>query len=130
MKKRNYRAQKVNQIEWEEIARSVQDKAMVLAIDVAKVEQYDVLMDSERQAVVTVKWDHPAETPELIKRLSALPCGSLTAVMESTGVYGDPCEGNCARGALRFIRSVPSGCMMAVRSMTEFLACMTPRRRR
>ena len=37
MKKRNYRAQKVNQIEWEEIAQSVQDKAMVLAIDVAKM---------------------------------------------------------------------------------------------
>jgi hypothetical protein len=36
MRKRSYRAQKVNQIEWEEMARSVQDKAMVLAIDVAK----------------------------------------------------------------------------------------------
>jgi transposase len=93
MKKRNYRAQKVNQIEWEEIAQSVQDKAMVLAIDVAKMEQYGVLMDSERQAVVTMKWDHPAETPELLKRLSALPCGSLTAVMESTGVYGDTLRG-------------------------------------
>ena len=78
MKKRSYRAQKVNENQWEEITQSVQDKAMVLAIDVAKVEQYGVLMDSERQAVVTVKWDHPAETPELLKRLSALPCGSLT----------------------------------------------------
>jgi transposase len=98
MKKRSYRAQKVNQIEWEEMARSVQDKAMVLAIDVAKVEQYGVLMDSERQAVVTVKWDHPAETPELLKRLSALPCGSLTAVMESTGVYGDTLRGQLRQG--------------------------------
>jgi transposase len=98
MKKRSYRAQKVNQIEWEEMARSVQDKAMVLAIDVAKVEQYGVLMDSERQAVVTVKWDHPAETPELLKRLRALPCGSLTAVMESTGVYGDTLRGQLRQG--------------------------------
>jgi transposase len=93
MKKRSYRAQKVNEIQWEEITQSVQDKAMVLAIDVAKVEQYGVLMDSERQAMVTVKWDHPAERPELLKRLSALPCGSLTAVMESTGVYGDTLRG-------------------------------------
>jgi transposase len=93
MKKRNYRAQKVNEIQWEEIAQGIKDKAMVLAIDVAKVEQYGVLMDSERQAVVTVKWEHPTETPELLKRLSALPCGSLTAVMESTGVYGDTLRG-------------------------------------
>jgi hypothetical protein len=114
MKKRSYRAQKVNQIEWEEIARSVQDKAMILAIDVAKVEQYDVLMDSERQAVVTVKWDHPAETPELIKRLSALPCGSLTAVMESTGVYGDTLRGQLRQGGFEIhqvsAKRVHDGC--------------------
>jgi transposase len=90
MKKRNYRAQKVNEIQWEAVAQRVQDKAMVLAIDVAKVEQYGVLMDRERQVVITVKWEHPTETPE---RLSALPCGSLTAVMESTGVYGDTLRG-------------------------------------
>ncbi|MGH8564342.1 MAG: hypothetical protein ACREXW_09735 [Gammaproteobacteria bacterium] len=45
-------------------------------------------MDSERQVVVTVKWAHP-ETPALLERLRGLACGSLTAVMESTGVYGD-----------------------------------------
>jgi hypothetical protein len=78
MKKRSYRAQKVNQIRWEEMAQSVQGKAMVLAIDVAKVEQYGVLMDSERRAVVTVKWEHPTQTPELIQRLCALPCRALT----------------------------------------------------
>jgi hypothetical protein len=33
MKKRSYRAQKVNEIQWEEITQSVQDKAMVLAIE-------------------------------------------------------------------------------------------------
>jgi transposase len=46
-------------------------------------------MDSEREVVVTVKWAHPAETPALLERLRGLPCESLTAVMESTGVYGD-----------------------------------------
>lgn len=89
MKKRTYRAQKVNEVQWEVIAEKVKDKAVVLAIDVAKVEQYGVLMDSERQAVVTVKWAHLSETPELLERLSTLPCRSLTAVMESSGVYGD-----------------------------------------
>ena len=89
MKKRSYRAQKVNEVRWEEVADRVKDKAVVWAVDVAKVEQYGVLMDSEREVVVTVKWAHPAETPTLLERLRGLPCGSLTAVMESTGVYGD-----------------------------------------
>lgn len=89
MKKRSYRAQKVNEVRWEEMADRVKDKAVVWAIDVAKVEQYGVLMDSERQVVVTLRWAHPAETPTVLDRLRALPCGSLTAVMESTGVYGD-----------------------------------------
>ena len=89
MNKRSYRAQKVNEVSWEMVARRVQDKAVVLAIDVAKVEQYGVLMDSDRQVVVTVKWGHLAETSALLQRLSALPCRVLTAVMEPTGVYGD-----------------------------------------
>jgi hypothetical protein len=49
---------------------------MVWAVGVAKVEQYGVLMDSER-VVVTVKWAHPAETPALIERQRGLACGSL-----------------------------------------------------
>ena len=89
MKKRSYRAQKVNEVRWEEVADRVKDKTVVWAVDVAKVEQFGVLMDSEREVVVTVKWAHPAETPTLVERLRGLACGSLTAVMESTGVYGD-----------------------------------------
>ena len=89
MKKRSYRAQKVNEVRWEEVAVRVKDKAVVWAVDVAKVEQYGVLMDSEREVVVTVKWAHPVETPALVEGLRGLACGSLTAVMESTGVYGD-----------------------------------------
>lgn len=42
------------------------------AIDVAKIEQYGVLMDSEREVMVTVKWAHPAETPALLERLMGL----------------------------------------------------------
>ncbi|MCA1851900.1 MAG: transposase [Beggiatoa sp.] len=89
MKKRSYRAQKVNEVRWEELADRVKDKAVVWAMDVAKVEQYGVLMDSERQVVVTLRWAHPAETPTVLDQLRGLPCGSLTAVMESSGVYGD-----------------------------------------
>jgi transposase len=89
MKKRSYRAQKVNEVRWEEVADRVKEQTVVWAVDVAKVEQFGVLMDSEREVVVTLRWAHPAETPGLLERLRGLACGSLTAVMESTGVYGD-----------------------------------------
>ena len=85
------------------MADRVKDKAVVWAVDVAKVEQYGVLMDSERQVVVTVKWVHPVETAALIERLRGLACGSLTAVMESTGVYGTHFVGNCVRRVSRSI---------------------------
>ena len=39
MKKRSYRAQKVNQIAWEKMAQRVKEKAMALAIEVTKTEQ-------------------------------------------------------------------------------------------
>ncbi len=45
MKKRSYRAQKVNEVRWEEVAVRVKDKTMVWAIDVAKVEQYGVYFE-------------------------------------------------------------------------------------
>ncbi|MDQ3565029.1 MAG: hypothetical protein M3436_13110 [Pseudomonadota bacterium] len=45
MKKRNYRAQKVNEVRWEAMSQRVEGKALVFAVDVAKVEQYGVLMD-------------------------------------------------------------------------------------
>ena len=37
MKKRSYRAQKVNEVRWEEVAVRVKDRAVVWAVDVAKV---------------------------------------------------------------------------------------------
>ncbi len=104
MKKRNYRARKVNEVRWEAMGQCVEGKTLVLAVDVAKVEQYGVLMDGEREVVVTVKWAHPAETPALLERLRGLVCGSLTAVMESTGSTGTRCVGNCVRRGLRCIR--------------------------
>ena len=79
MKKRSYPAQKVNEVRWEEVADRIKERTVMWAMDVAKVEQYGVLMDREREVVVTVKWAHPAETPAVLEQLRDLPCGSLAA---------------------------------------------------
>ena len=88
MNKRSYRAHKVNQIKWSALSRKAAGQALVLATDVAKEEQYAVLMGSDRQSLVTVKWNHPEESGRLIEELQELDC-ELVVAMESTGVYGD-----------------------------------------
>jgi hypothetical protein len=40
MKKRSYRAQKVNEVRWEGVADRVKERPVVWAIEVTKIEQY------------------------------------------------------------------------------------------
>jgi len=112
------------------VADQVKDRAVVWAIDVAKVEQYGVLMDSERQVVVTLRWAHPAETPALLERLRGLACGSLTAVMESTGVYGDTLRRQLREAGMEVHQMSAKRVHDACESTTESRACTMRRRRR
>ncbi|MDQ3565828.1 MAG: hypothetical protein M3436_17565 [Pseudomonadota bacterium] len=50
-----------------------------------------------------MKWAHLAETPMLVERLTGLACGSLTAVMESAGAYGDMLRESERKGPDRLI---------------------------
>lgn len=106
MKKRTYRAQKVNEINWEKLGEKAQDKELVLAIDVAKAEQYGALMDADREVLVTVKWHHPGQSPELIEGLKGLGCQSLSVAMESTGVYGDTLRRSLRQAGLEKVYQV------------------------
>ncbi|MCP3870456.1 MAG: hypothetical protein GY703_20675, partial [Gammaproteobacteria bacterium] len=89
MNKRIYRATHVKQVNWRKAIQNTAGKALVLAIDVAKEEQFAMLMDAESQAHITVKWRHPVETPELLKHLTTLSSQQLEVAMEPTGIYGD-----------------------------------------
>ncbi len=89
MKKRTYRSLNVNQINWTKVSEAVASQAQVLAIDIAKVEQYGVLMNASREVSVQVNWRHPEQTPELLLGLSRLRGCVQAVALESTGVYGD-----------------------------------------
>ena len=89
MNKRNYRATPVKQVKWEKVIEETAGKALVLAIDVAKDEQFAMLMDDASQAHLLVKWTHPVETPVLLQHLATLLSQQLEVAMEPTGVYGD-----------------------------------------
>ena len=89
MNKRTYRATHVNQVNWRNVIQSTAGKALVLAIDVAKEEQFAMLMNEENQPHLLAKWTHPAETPVLLKHLATLATQQLDVAMEPTGIYGD-----------------------------------------
>jgi hypothetical protein len=89
MKKHIYRATNVNKVNWDKIAEVTEDKKLVFAIDVAKKEQFAMLMDKDNEVYGCIKWSHPQETPLLLEQLGKLSFAQLDVAMEPTGVYGD-----------------------------------------
>ncbi len=88
MKKRTYRARKVNQINWNQVKERLSGEAAVFAIDVAKEKQYALLTNDDNSVSELFWWNHPQQTPGLLHDLHELAC-PMTVVMESTGTYGD-----------------------------------------
>ena len=88
MKKRTYRAKKVNQINWNQVKERLSGEAAVLAIDVAKEKQYALLTNEDHSVSELFCWNHPEQTPRVLSELHGLAC-PMTVVMESTGTYGD-----------------------------------------
>ena len=88
MKKRNYRAKKVNQINWNQTKENLSGAAAVLAVDVAKEKQYALLTNEDATVSELMYWNHPQQTPEMLNNLEAL-ASPISVVMESTGTYGD-----------------------------------------
>lgn len=89
MKKRAYRAKEIKQIDRERLARLVENREVVVGIDVAKEDQFAALAVGIKDVVETLKWRHPDQTSEFIDLLSSLPCSSLEVALEPTGSYGD-----------------------------------------
>ncbi len=52
MKKHTNRAQKVNNINWQQVQEQTIGEALVLAVDVAKVQQYALLTNQEHTNLV------------------------------------------------------------------------------
>ncbi len=88
MKKRSYRAKKVNQINWNQTKENLSGAAAVLAVDIAKEKQYALLTNEATTVSELMYWHHPEQTPEVLSNLEAL-ASPISVVMESTGTYGD-----------------------------------------
>jgi transposase len=87
MKKHQYRAKKLQDINWSDFKESLNGEALTLAVDIAKDQQFALLTDAKQTHPLLFKWSL-LETQTLINELRQLNT-SITVVMESTGTYGD-----------------------------------------
>lgn len=94
MKKHTYRAQKVNNMNWQQVKEQMTGEPLVLAVDVAKVQQYALLTTQEHAQSWLMQWSHLEHTQYLIEQLKALEV-PITVVMESTSTYGDSLRYQC-----------------------------------
>jgi transposase len=89
MKKSMYKSKNVKDIDVARLGEAVKDKRIVFGIDIAKVDMYAVFMIEPSEVVLTVKWKHPTESPQILTILRSLPAAKIEAAMESSGSYGD-----------------------------------------
>jgi transposase len=93
MNKHRYQAKELQRVDWAQVGNEVCRQRLVLGVDVAKEDFYGALMVSALEALVTVKWQHPSETPALGAFLSALPAARIEVALEPSGTYGDGLRG-------------------------------------
>jgi len=89
-KKRSYRSEDVKKLDRERLAREVEGKRTVFAIDVSKEKEYAAIVTEDRRTQVIIRWDLVEETREVVTLLKELPASELVAAMEPTGTYGVP----------------------------------------
>jgi len=104
MKKRAYRAVDVKQISPEQLLLEP-DMKVVLGIDIAKEQNFCSVMDTHRQVLATVKWQHPFETPKFIE--FAQKFSKLEVAMEPSGTYGDPIKYQLEKSGITVFRVSP-----------------------
>ncbi len=88
MNKRTYRTKNVSKINWSQVKEQLSGATAVFALDVAKTKQYALLTNDDASVSEGLWWNHPEQTPELLKGLESLGC-PVDVIMESTSTYGD-----------------------------------------
>jgi hypothetical protein len=69
MKKHRYSATDIKRVNWASLVEQTAGKALVLGVDVAKEDFFDVLMRSDLSVCTTLKWRHPIQPRALSEHL-------------------------------------------------------------
>lgn len=91
MKKRNFKTQRIQDLDVKQLLGAWKADRVVVGVDIAKHDQFAVLLDGHEIKSV-LRWQHPAQTSafvELCRKLGS-STRSVEVALESTGTYGDP----------------------------------------
>ena len=94
MKKSIYKSYRLNQIDWTKQAELLSGEKIILAIDVAKQQQYALLANEDHSQSLLIQWHLLDETAQLVQQLKMLNA-KIEVVMESTSTYGDVLRYQC-----------------------------------
>lgn len=89
MAKRTYRSIDVKAVDVKLLLTQVGTRALSVGVDVAKEKFYAAFMLPDGVVALTVKWRHPAETPDFVALMRAFSTGGARVALESTSRYGD-----------------------------------------
>lgn len=91
MRKRNYRATSVKNVDVEGLLEKLPEGRVIFGLDIAKVKQFGTFMDARAQRSKVVSWRHPKETQSMVELVESIRATGrqVEVVMEPTGTYGD-----------------------------------------
>ncbi|MGZ3303787.1 MAG: transposase [Isosphaeraceae bacterium] len=90
MSSKAYRSTRVNDVDWERLARGKEGLGITLGIDVGKERLWPVCRWADGRFERPWRVDNPAEIPALLALIKEMSQGrELVVAMESSGTYGD-----------------------------------------
>jgi transposase len=90
MNRKAYRATRVNDVNWEPLARGREGVGITLGVDVGKSTLWPVCRWADGRFERPWRVENPEEIPQLVALIQQMNVGrSLVVAMESSGTYGD-----------------------------------------
>ena len=85
-----YRATRVNEVDWDRLARGHEGLDMTLGIDVGKHDLWPVCRWADGTVRTSLAGEEPEEIPTLVALIQRMNVGrKLVVALESSGTYGD-----------------------------------------
>src|SRR5262249_48870079 len=105
MSKKAYRATRVNDVDWDRLARAKEGLSISLGIDVGKHTLWPVCRWAEAQSERPWRVKNPQEVPALLALIQRMSAGrKLVVSMESSGTYGDALRQALADAEIDLVR--------------------------
>ena len=105
MKRKAYRATRVNEVNWEQLARGKEGVGIALGVDIGKRDVWPVCRWADGRFERPWRVKNPDEVPGLIALVKQMKVGrELVVALESSGTYADALRQALADNQVRVVR--------------------------